>query len=172
MEITICQAAEADCELISDLGRITVEEAHRDSCSAGDMSDYLARNYNYDAIRSELLDRRNIYHIIYADSQPAGFSKIVLNAAHPDIPEGSVTKLDRIYLLKEFYDMKLGLALLQFNIQFSKEHNQSGMWLFTWIGNTRAVSFYQKAGFTVIGTHDFQVSETHYNPNHHMLLGY
>ena len=112
--------------------------------------------------------------LLYKESKlilvSARFSKIILNEVHPNINKQQVTKLDRIYLLKEFFDLKLGCELLKFNIELSKKNNQSGMWLFTWVGNTRAVNFYLKAGFKIIGSHKFKVSETHYNDNHHMLL--
>lgn len=170
MEPTIRRASENDYSVIAHIGRLAVEEAHRASCSVEDMNSFLAANYNDEAIKRELSDKHNIYHLIYLDDQPAGFSKIELNAVHPNIVEQSVTKLDRIYLLREYYDKKLGHALLQFNIEYAQQHGLLGMWLFTWVGNERAVAFYKKAGFVIIGEHKFRVSETHYNPNHHMML--
>ena len=168
--ISIIKATEKDHTAIVRIGLSAVAEAHRDSCSAADLKDYLDRNYNLDAIKAELNDSDNIYHIIYYNGDPAGFSKIVLNAKHPNIPAENTTKLDRIYLLKEFYGMKLGAELLKVNNAYAKNNGQSGIWLFTWIGNTHAIEFYLKAGFIIIGSHDFYVTATHYNPNHHMFL--
>jgi diamine N-acetyltransferase len=169
---TIAKASVKDFKLIAEMGRITVEEAHRSSCSAADMNDFLEKNYNETTIQEELKDPKNIYHIIYYNGQAAGFSKIILNAEHPNIQYQQATKLDRIYLLKEFFNLKLGFELLQFNINFSKENQQSGMWLFTWTGNERAVNFYLKTGFKIVGSHSFKISETHSNPNHQMFLKY
>lgn len=101
-----------------------------------------------------------------------GFSKIILNATHPNIACENATKLDRIYLLKEFQGMKLGFKLLQFNIELAKNNHQSGIWLFTWVGNKKAIEFYLKAGFKIIGSHDFFVTKTRSNPNHHKLLDF
>ena len=70
------------------------------------------------------------------------------------------------------HQRKLGYQLFDFNVNLSKEHNQNGMWLFVWIENKRAVSFYEKTGFKIIGSHDFFLSKTHSNPNHQMLLDY
>lgn len=168
--ISITKAVEKDIATIADIGKISVGEAHRDSCSAKDLNGFLEQHYNYTAIKDEIATTANIYHLISYDGKPAGFSKIILNEVHPNINKQQVTKLDRIYLLKEFFDLKLGCELLKFNIELSKKNNQSGMWLFTWVGNTRAVNFYLKAGFKIIGSHKFKVSETHYNDNHHMLL--
>ena len=170
--ISIIKAGEKDYRYIVSIGKISVAEAHRGSCSVEDLNQFLETNYNDDAIRKELSDTKNTYHILNFNENPVGFSKIILNAGHPGIEQKNVTKLDRIYLLKEFFDLKLGFELLKFNIELSKRNHQSGMWLYTWVGNTRAVNFYLKTGFTIIGSHDFKVTETHFNPNHHMFFNY
>ncbi len=168
--ISIDRGTLDDFKIIVDIGKVSVEEAHRGSCSARDLSEFIKKNYNNEAIQSELSDERNIYYIINVGGEPVGFSKIILNSAHTNIPQKNVTKLDRIYLQSSFFNLKLGYELLKFNINLSKQNNQSGIWLFTWVGNTRALNFYLKNGFSIIGSHNFQVTETHYNPNHQMFL--
>ena len=168
--ISVIKATERDYNSIVSIGKISVAESHRGSCSAEDMNEFLERNYNSDAIKEELNDINNIYYIINYNDKPVGFSKIILNAKHPNIVTENVTKLDRIYLLKEFYGLKLGLELLNFNIELSRNNNQSGIWLYTWIGNNRAINFYLKAGFTIIGSHKFYVNKTHYDLSHQLFL--
>ncbi len=170
--ISIIQANPIHAQIISEIGRISVEEAHRDSCSANDLNQFLEKNYNVEVIQDELKDEKNMYHIIYSDGEAAGFSKIMLNSVHSNIQQTNVTKLDRIYLLANFFNRKLGFELLQFNIELSKKNNQFGIWLFTWVGNERAIKFYQKNGFAIIGSHNFQVTETHYNQHHQMFLAF
>lgn len=134
------------------------------------MDEFLENNYNAAEIQKELNDDNNIFHLILYNGVIAGFSKIILNAAHPNLQQRNVSKLDRIYLLKDFYGLKPGLELLNFNIDLAKSNGQCGMWLFTWVGNQRAVKFYLKAGFHIIGSHKFKVTETHYNKHHQMFL--
>ncbi len=170
--ISIIKATEKDCESIVRIGKVSVAESHKDSCSAEIMNEFLERNYNRDAIKEEFNDENNIYHIINYNDKPVGFSKIILNAEHPNIVIENVTRLDRIYLLKEFYGLKLGQELLNFNIELSGNNNQSGIWLFVWVGNKRALNFYLKAGFTIIGSHEFYVAGSHYDLSHQMFLRY
>lgn len=167
---SIKRAVRDDAQTIVTIGYTAVGDAHRDSAAEADLKDYLDRNYNVDAISKELSDPNNFYFIISYNGQPVGFSKIVMNASHPNIAVENAAKLDRIYVLKEYFGLKLGFELLHYNIEQAKVHNQSGIWLFTWVGNTRAINFYLKIGFKIIGSHHFQVSDTHYNLNHHMLL--
>ena len=88
------------------------------------------------------------------------------------LPEPHVTKLERLYLLEAFHGLQLGYQLFDFNVQISKQAHQSGIWLFTWTENHRAIAFYQRLGFQIVGKSNFKISENHYNPNHVMWLRY
>ena len=168
--ISINRATTEDYKIIVEIGNVSVEEAHRASSPAKDLNEFIKKNYNDEVIKSELSDERNIYTIIKVDGEPAGFSKIIFNSEHSNIQQKNVTKLDRIYLLSKFFDLKLGYELLKFNIDLSKKNNQSAIWLFTWTGNNRAINFYLKTGFAIIGSHNYQVSANYSNPNHQMFL--
>lgn len=168
----ILRATKSDFKILADLGRQTFIESHGESASKADIDFYLNEKYTYKALQEELSNADNIYHIIYYEDQPIGYSKIVLNNPPPNIQSHNVTKLERLYLLKEFYKLKKGLELFNFNVELSKTKNQVGLWLYVWKENERAVNFYIKNGFHIIGSHDFQISPTHSNPNHLMFLKY
>jgi ribosomal protein S18 acetylase RimI-like enzyme len=165
----IYKVTKNEISLLSTLATQTIIESHGHSAPAEDMNAYIAEKYTEAVFKDELSNPKNIYYFIYHNGELAGFSKIVFDCPY----EGSlqnVTKLDRIYILKKFYDQKLGQQLFQFNVDLAKENKQAGMWLYVWKENPRAVRFYEKNGFKVIGSHDFQVSPRHSNPNHQMLL--
>jgi len=169
---SIIKATETDSALLSEIGTKTFVESHGHSASKDVINSYVNEKYNIDAFKAELSKHENIYHIIYHENQPAGYSKIIMNAPHSGIPIANATKMERIYLLKEFYGLKLGVELYSYNIDLSKKNNQAGMWLFVWKENQRAIDFYEKAGFRIIGSHDFRLTKTHSNPNHQMYLEY
>ncbi|MBC7830133.1 MAG: GNAT family N-acetyltransferase [Chitinophagaceae bacterium] len=168
----IVKADEGDFQLLADIGKRSYIESHGSSAAAQDINMYVAEKYNNEEVKKELADHENIYHIISYDKKPAGYSKIIFDSPYSNIQFKDVTKLERLYLLKEFYSLKLGFELLEFNIELSKQNNQSGMWLFVWKENHRAVNFYKKYGFEIIGSYDFPITEAHSNPNHQMLLKY
>ena len=169
---SIVKANVKDFQLLAEIGKISYIQSHGSSAKAADINMYLNKKYNYEVFKDELRDLKNIYHIIYHDTQPAGFSKIIFNDPHPNIQVKDVTKLERLYLLKEFYGLKLGFELLLSNFELSKNVNEAGMWLFVWKENHRAVAFYKKIEFKVVGSYDFKLTETHSNPNYHMFLKY
>lgn len=166
----IVKAEIEHCELLVKIGKQSFLEAHGKSASKGDIDAFVTQNYSRKAFLKELAYPDNIYQIVFLKNQAVGFSSIVLNRPNTHIDQQNVTKLDRLYLLKEFYGKNLGRKLLDFNIELSKKNNQKGMWLAVWVENHRAINFYTKNGFTIVGSYDFQISRTHSNPNHIMFL--
>ena len=169
---SIVQATAADFKLLAYIGKQTFIESHDHSAAKEDISSYVNKKYSAVFFREELRDANNFYHIIHCEGEPAGYSKIILNCPAPNIPLQNITKLERLYLLKDFYQLQLGKQLFQFNLDLSKSNHQAGIWLYVWKENRRAMNFYIKNGFTIIGSHDFQIAATHSNPNHQMLLKY
>lgn len=169
---SIVRAKVDDYQLLADIGKVSFIQSHGSSADASDINMYLNENYNYAVFKAELEDPDNIYHTVFHDNRAAGYSKIILNTPHSNIVIKNVTKLERFYLLKDFYGLKLGTELMKFNLVLSKNNNQGGMWLYVWVENLKAIAFYKKNGFKVIGTHDFKISETHSNPNYLMFLEY
>lgn len=168
--IEIKKASLADLNILLLLGKQTFIESHGHSCAKKDLGDYITKVFNPSNLKKELADTNNIFHLIFYKKQAVGFSKIIPNVAINE--HKKTTKLERIYVLKDYYGKKLGLTLIDFNIALAKKLNQQGMWLYVWTENHRAVNFYLKKGFTIVGKYDFKISKTHSNPNHQMLLLY
>jgi len=169
---SIVSAKIEDVPLLAEMGKVSFIRSHGHSATQDVITEYVTEKYSHDAVRAELVNAAGICNIIYHDHRPAGYSKIVLSVPHANIHATGITKLERLYLLEEFYGQKLGYELLRYNISLSQKKGDTGMWLFVWEGNQRAVRFYKKAGFSVIGSHDFKLTETHSNPNYQMLLTY
>lgn len=170
--INIQKATVADSELIARIGSETFLESHGHSASAKDIESFITKTYNKEAITTEFKNQNAHYYIILVNGKVAGFSKVEIDAVSPFVQETNITKLQRIYLLKEFYGQNLGAKLFDFNIEFSKKNNQKGIWLAVWVENNRAIKFYEKKGFKIVGDYDFEISKTHSNPNHIMYLEY
>ncbi|MGJ8593820.1 MAG: GNAT family N-acetyltransferase [Aquaticitalea sp.] len=169
---TIVQATTEDAKLLVRIGKTAFLESHGISASKEDIDAYVSLKFNETTLIEELKDSKNHFHILFHNQIPIGYSKIIFDFPHENIDYRNVTKMERLYLLKEFHHLKLGWELFNFNVQKSLNHQQSGMWLYVWTENLKAVNFYKKAGFKIIGSHDFEISKKHSNPNHQMLLTY
>jgi ribosomal protein S18 acetylase RimI-like enzyme len=169
---SIIKATISHIPLLVDIGKVSFIESHGSSASPKVIDEYVNKTYTYEVFERELNNDENIYHIIYHHDKPAGYSKIIFNKPYTEFGDRLITKLERLYLVKEFYGLQLGQKLLNFNIQLSQMNQQQGMSLFVWTENQRAVNFYLNMGFQIVGSHDFKLTEAHANPNHQMYLKY
>ena len=144
--------------------------AHGHSAPKEDISSYIEANFSVENFKKEIKNPVFEYYLIYHASKVAGFSKIIFNDSNIHVSEKQVTKMERLYLLKEFYGLEIGLKLMGFNTKLAQEKKQSGIWLEVWIENFRAINFYKKVGFEIVGKANFTVSKTHSNPNYIMYL--
>lgn len=158
--------------LLSKIGAESFIESHRASAPSHEINTYVDKIYNVPAIAAEISNPENIYHVIKHNEEIAGFSKMEFNRPHPAITATDISKMDQIYLLKQFYGLKLGAKLLQFNIELSKSSGQRGMWLVVWVHNHQAIDFYKKFGFEVLKDDVFHLTVTHTNQCYIMYLKY
>ncbi len=159
-----------DAAIISIIGKQTFFEAHETSSPKEELETYLNEKLSEEAISKELNDCENLFYLLFYENELAGYSKIIYNTPPPQLPDTiDACKLERIYFLEKFYGKKLGLKLFNFNKDLCLQNNQSGMWLTVWIGNERAINFYEKLGFKTIGEIIFKVGNIE-SPNLVMWL--
>lgn len=170
--ISIRPATIQDLQLLIEIGSRSLLESHGHSAPPQVMQSYLSEKFTEEALAAELSDPENIFNIIFYNNFPAGYSKIIYHQPLAHVPQHAITKMERLYLLQEYYSLKLGQQLLQFNIDLSRSKGEPGMWLYVWKENERAIRFYTKAGFKIIGDGWFRLTDEHANPNWQMLLTY
>lgn len=168
--IKILKATIEHVEILAPLSIEAFIPAHGHSSPKKDIESYIERNFSIENFKKELANPAFEYYLIYHNNKAVGFSKVIFNTPHENVASQNLTKMERLYILKEYYGLNLGVELMQFNIDLAQKNNQEGIWLEVWVENIRAIKFYTKMGFDIVGNYDFKVSETHSNPNHVMYL--
>ncbi|MDB5195892.1 MAG: family N-acetyltransferase [Flaviaesturariibacter sp.] len=170
--ISLVRLTPDDAPMLAAVGSVSLIESHGHSAAPEVMQQYVDKSFSEAACRAELEDEQNIFYGIFYKDQPAGYSKIVLDVPHPAVSLQPVTKMERLYLLKAFYELKLGTQLMEVAISLSKNAGEKGMWLNVWKKNERAIRFYKKQGFETVGESEFVLTAIHSNPNWVLLLRY
>ena len=168
--LDIKKATIKNASLLSKLSIASFLPAHGHSASKEVIETYTDANFSEANFIKELSNRNFQYHILYYKEQIAGFSKVIFNFENKNIVDKNATKMERLYLLQEFYNLGLGKELLNFNTAIAKKHNQAGIWVFVWVENLKAIAFYNKMGFKKVGEYNFILSPTKTNPNHVLYL--
>src|SRR6476469_10374180 len=109
-----------DAVMLAEIGGASLIQSHGHSAPANIMEAYRKKAFSVEACRAELAHERNVFNGVYYNGKPAGYSKIILSEPHPAVYLQPVTKLERLYLLNDFYGLKLGHRLLAQAIELSK----------------------------------------------------
>ena len=160
----------SELEELTKLAKTTFLQSHGHCASALEVASYVDENFTVENLEQELNDEENLYHSLYQDGELVGYSKLNLNYPYKAVKQKACAKMERLYLLDKTHGTGLGKAFFDFNVALAQYHKQTGIWLFVWVENYRAIRFYEKQGFQIVGQHDFRISDRHSNPNHQMLL--
>ncbi len=166
--IEIFRASRVHLAELATLAQLTFIESHGHSAAAEDLEYYRQRSLSESFFDRDLQVVHHHYYLLRVDDALAGYSKLVLDTSHPEIPSPMVAKLERIYIRSEWHGSGVGRMLFNYNLNLAAEMGQKGIWLYVWKENLRALTFYGKQGFEILGHHDFEISPHHSNPNYLM----
>lgn len=169
MQISIEAFGKDDIETLAKISRETFVQSHGHSADAEAISAYVNAQFTTTILSEAIQDPTIHYSKIRVDGALAGYSKLILNSPNTNTKLAPIAKFERVYLLKKYYGLGLGKALLTHNLNLAQQHQQKALWLYVWTENDKGLAFYKKHDFKTIGTHDFKISTNHYNPNYVML---
>jgi len=156
--VIIRLATTTDAAIIALLGRVTFTETFGHLFQEPkDLLEYYDRTFSVDKIEGSLCKKNNVYWLALVDELPVGYAKLKLDSPTPFLEGKDVCQLQKIYILKDFLSLKIGLALQQTLIDKATAANYDYIWLSVLKENERAVGFYLKNGFKAIGDHDFSI---------------
>ncbi|MES2779359.1 MAG: GNAT family N-acetyltransferase [Bacteroidota bacterium] len=154
MTITVRAANIKDAAVLAQIGASTFYDTFRPYNSEEDMQAYIIKSYNETLITQNLHNSTIHYAIAEQDNEVVGYIKLLLNAPHPKLT-GSTAELEKIYVKQSQLGSGAGKQLMEYAIDFSRNHQFSTLFLGVWKENERAVHFYRKIGFTEFDTRFF-----------------
>lgn len=165
-EIIVRRAHIKDATYIALLGRFTFTETFGHLFSdQNDLLSYYNRTFSVEKIEKSIEKQTNLFWIAFVNRLPVGYSKLKLSSTSEFIHSKKVCQLQKIYVLKDFLSMKIGLKLQDLLLEKATKMGNKKIWLSVLNSNDRAINFYLKNGFTNIGTHDFQIGKESFDFN-------
>lgn len=101
--------------------------------------------YSDEAITKQIKELNHHFFIAKIDGIPVGFISIEHNCE-----ESNKTKIHKLYLLPEYQKMGVGHSLYKCAMSEAKLNNDLAIYLNVNKYNKKAISFYNRVGFTVV----------------------
>lgn len=155
MAIQIFKAEVAHVHWLQEIACQTFKESYATYNTEEDMEAYLKEHFNEVSLKHSINDKQTLFYLAKEANEIVAYIKTnfkpIPNASLP----GKGIELERIYVLKSCIGKGLGALLLQKAIEVAVENQCDYLWLGVWEHNPRAISFYSKNGFQIIGEHQF-----------------
>lgn len=155
MKPTIRECMIDDLVMLREISYRTYNETFKYWNTPSNMADYLEKAFNMSKMQDELLNDSSKFYFLYADEKLAGYLKLNEGLAQTDIKDSDSMEIERIYVLKEFHGKALGSVLMNKAIEIAKAREKKYLWIGVWENNDKAMKFYKRNGFYIIGQHSF-----------------
>jgi len=155
--ISVRMGTPVDNILLAELGKRSFYDLFAKDNTPEDMAAYLEASFSPDIQAEKLADPNITFLIAEIDQRPAGYSQLHLGSSSPEIEGIRPLEIVRIYSDKLWIGRGVGPALMSASINFAEQKGCDIVWLGVWQKNPRAIAFYQKWGFNIVGTQTFQL---------------
>lgn len=149
----------ADAKSLALLAEETFRQAFAQENTIADMNHYCSKSFSEKIQSDEISNRKIITLVIEYDNEMVGYSQLHWGDGPKCINTNDVGEIRRIYIRRLWHGKGVALQLMKASIEQLKEKSNRGIWLGVWEKNPRAIAFYKKLGFIVMGEHKFMLGE-------------
>ena len=128
-----------------------------------DMAAYLAEAFGESVQRSELTDPHCTVFLAERDGEIVGYAMLRDGAAPACVADASAIEIARLYAGQRWIGAGIGALLMQRCLVEAASRGRRTIWLGVWERNVRAIGFYQRWHFTIVGSQTFQLGSDRQN---------
>jgi diamine N-acetyltransferase len=157
---TLRRAEPADARLLAQLGARLFEQAFGAANDAADMRTYLESAFTVEARSAELADAAVATWIAEDAGQAAiGYATVRRGANASGVDAERPAEVQRLYVDATWHGRGVSDALMAACVEQAHAWHSDVLWLGVWERNPRAIAFYERAGFRVVGRQTFTLGQ-------------
>lgn len=157
MTVALRRAALGDAPSLSVLAERTFRDAFGTRNSPENMDVHCARHFSPDIQAREIADKGIVTMLALENAQLVGFSQTTLSKPQPHVAGERPAELNRIYVVADRQGKGVAQALMKQSMADAKAGGADVLWLGVWEHNPKAMAFYRKFGFEIVGSHPFML---------------
>lgn len=155
---SIRRAHRSDSEVLASLGERLFRAAFGASNTAEDMQLYVRSAFSAKRQALELSNPATRAWLVDDESGEAiGYAMVKLGAPSHEIEARNPLEIVRFYVNAAWHGHGIAAALMATCVDQAREWGCDQLWLGVWDRNPRAIAFYKKSGFRIVGTQPFQL---------------
>ncbi len=157
--IRIRRAVDGDARALAVLAETTFRAAFADANTAANMSAHCAASYGEATQRLEIADPQRETWLAEAQGRLIAFVQLKPDSSSPLIPGERPLEIQRFYVDTAFHGTGLAHEVMAHVMARADQIGATVIWLGVWTENPKALAFYRKWQFEVIGEHVFMLGD-------------
>ena len=156
MSLAYRTAGPADAPALAAMGRRCFVETFGSYFPADDMALHLERKFGPEALAAEFLDPALRIRMAETDGEVMAWLKL----APMDLPvphEPAALEVKQLYVLEAWQGAGVAAALMAWAIATARAQGAPALYLCVWEKGDRAIAFYRKQGFEIVGHAPFRL---------------
>jgi len=122
-----------------------------------DLSRYIAAELTPKCFRAWIENPNAIMFVAEMADQICGYVLVLRSSPHPQIQGGAPAELRKLYVAPAHHGRRVADELMSQALASLERDRQIAVWLSVFSENPRAIAFYKKWGFRIVGTQLFLV---------------
>lgn len=162
-DITIRTGATSDA---ADLSRVAARlffETYVEKMPVKDLESHVAGDFGYDRQLAELKDPDVTTLLAERSGELIGYAQIRRKSLPVETDARATIELWRIYVDRSCHGLGIGKLLLSKVMEVTRQMSCERIWLGVWERNPRAISFYEKHNFEIVGSQEFRIGNEVHN---------
>jgi ribosomal protein S18 acetylase RimI-like enzyme len=157
-KISIRRATVADAEKLSRLSETVFPLGCPTNTNPQDLAQYFAKELTPQRFRVLLNDADRVLIVIAeTPTELAGYVLLVRDSSNAQVKSSDQCELRRFYVEPAYHGRGVANALMKESLAIMTDERESAIWLSVHSENERAIAFYKRWGFAIVGTQDFLV---------------
>lgn len=161
--IALRRATPADAARLAAFAATAFSDAFAADNRPEDMRAYIAQAFGAPMQRAELVDPRCTMFLAERDGEVVGYAMLREGAVPACVHDASTIEIARLYAGQRWIGAGVGALLMQRCLVEAAARGRRTIWLGVWERNVRAIGFYQRWNFTIIGSQPFQLGSDRQN---------
>lgn len=161
--VRIRRAAPADAVPLTALVASSFRDTYAADCDADEIDRHIATHFTLDRISAEIEDPASPILLACEGDELLGYAVLRAGSSTDCIAANRPIEVARLYLTRSRIGRGHGSALMQSCLEEGERRGCDVIWLGVWERNARALAFYRKWGFELVGTYKFDFGGTLYD---------
>jgi ribosomal protein S18 acetylase RimI-like enzyme len=163
---TITKATETDIESYQYVAQQSFIDAFEEKSNPENFKKYISTAFTIEELMPDLQNNEHAaVFFIHSENTTIGYVKLRWDRSEEYFGTTKALELQRIYLLKEYWNKGYGRHLLDFSEKIGLEQGFEWIWLCVWCENHGAIRFYEREGWEKFAYKNFQFGdEIHVDP--------